>query len=129
MKPGFWVLCGAVSAFLSVALGAFAAHGLSTRLEPRLLEVFKTGAQYQMYHALALIGLGVWLAQLPSLTDSFGNAAGWLFALGSLVFSGSLYLLAVTGTRWLGAITPLGGVCFLCGWVCFGASAFRVWRG
>lgn len=103
----------AVSAFVSVAAGAFGAHALRQRLSSDLLTVFETAARYQMYHALALFAVawavGRWPA--PQLTW-----AGWLFVVGTVVFSGSLYALALSGIRVLGAVTPLGGVCFLAGW-------------
>lgn len=116
-----WILVGSVSAFLSVAFGAFGAHGLAEKLEPRMLQVFNTGAQYQMYHALALIGFGLWSSQHSGVS----GLPGWAFALGSILFSGSLYLLALTGVRVLGAITPIGGVLFLLGWLAFG---YGVWQ-
>src|SRR3954471_14981938 len=110
-----FALAGAVSAFIAVAAGAFGAHALRERLAPELLSVFETGARYQMYHALGLLAVawasGRWPGPLPVW-------AGWLFVIGTVLFSGSLYLLALTGVRWLGAITPLGGVAFLAGWAC-----------
>jgi uncharacterized membrane protein YgdD (TMEM256/DUF423 family) len=117
-----FALIGAVSAGLSVGLGAFGAHGLREKVEPRLLEVFETGAQYQMYHALALIGVAWvasrWPGKLPT-------AAGWLFVAGTLLFSGSLYAMTFTGVRALGAVTPFGGLCFLAGWACLAAVLLR----
>lgn len=104
---------GGIFAFLAVALGAFAAHGLEQRLEARYLEVFETGARYQMYHALALLGVGFTLARWPG---ALGTWAGWAFVAGILLFSGSLYILATTGVRAWGAVTPVGGVAFLVGW-------------
>ena len=109
---------------LAVALGAFAAHGLRSRLTPDLLANFETGARYQMYHALALLAVA-W-AVTHWTRSAFPSYAGWLFVVGTLLFSFSLYLLAVTGARWLGAITPLGGVAFVAGWVCLALAA---WRG
>src|SRR5579862_3692352 len=117
-----WVGIGALSGFLAVALGAFAAHGLSEKLEPRMLEVFRTGAQYEMYHALALVGVGLWMANHAGRA---ATAAAVCFAAGTVLFSGSLYALAVSGVRWIGAITPLGGLLFLAGWACLAVSAFR----
>ncbi len=113
---------GAWSAFLAVAAGAFGAHALRARLSPELLGVFETGARYQMYHALALLAVGWAVAQWPG---ALPRAAGWLFVLGTVLFSGSLYALALSGARWLGAITPLGGVALLAGWVCLALSAQR----
>jgi uncharacterized membrane protein YgdD (TMEM256/DUF423 family) len=106
---------GAVSAFASVAAGAFGAHALQARLTPEYLTVFETAARYQMYHALGLLVVAWAVTRWPG---SSAVAAGWLFLGGTVLFSGSLYGLALTGARWLGAITPLGGVAFLAGWVC-----------
>ncbi len=104
---------GAVSAALAVAAGAFAAHGLQQRLAPGPLDVFQTAARYQMYHALALLLVACVAGRWPA---RWVRVAGWLFVVGTLLFSGSLYALALTGARWLGALTPLGGVAFLAGW-------------
>jgi uncharacterized membrane protein YgdD (TMEM256/DUF423 family) len=106
---------GALLAFAGVGAGAFGAHALRARLPPDLLAVFETAVRYQMYHALGLIGVSLLLARWPSGQLSW---AGWLFVAGTAIFSGSLYLLALTGVRWWGAVTPLGGVCFLLGWLC-----------
>src|SRR5690349_19267076 len=111
---------GAVSAFLSVAAGAFGAHALRARLSTELLAIFETGARYQMYHALGLLAVAWALSRWPSAT---AQAAGWLFVAGTVLFSGSLYALALSGVRWLGAITPLGGVAFLAGWICLALAA------
>lgn len=115
----------ALSAFFGVGAGAFGAHGLRAQVAPHLLAVFETAVRYQMYHALALLAvawaLGRWPGRLP-------RAAGWLFVLGTLLFSGSLYLLVLTGTRGLGAITPLGGVAFLAGWACLVLAPWRAAR-
>ena len=105
---------GSASAFLAVAGGAFGAHALRRRLDETLLAVFETGIRYQMYHALALLAVA-WVM------DRWGGglvaASGWLFVVGTVIFSGSLYLLALTGQRMFGAVTPLGGVAFLAGWL------------
>ncbi|HEX5387480.1 MAG TPA: DUF423 domain-containing protein [Gemmatimonadales bacterium] len=119
--PTFFVL-GALSAFISVAAGAFGAHGLRGRLSADLLAVFETGARYQMYHALALLAVSWAATRWPG---SLVLWAGWLFVTGTVLFSGSLYLLALTGTRWLGAVTPLGGLAFLAGWLCLALAAAR----
>jgi len=121
MDRTFAVL-GAAFAFLAVALGAFAAHALQARLEPRYLEVFETGARYQMFHALALVVVGLLLARWPG---GMAIWAGWAFVVGILLFSGSLYLLAVTGVRGWGAVTPVGGVAFLVGWLLLAAHLLR----
>ena len=105
---------GALLAFLSVAFGAFAAHGLRRRLPAERLAHVHTGAQYQMYHGLAMILAAALPAGLGS--GAARAAAGWLFAAGAVLFSGSLYALALSGARRWGAVTPLGGLCFLAGW-------------
>jgi uncharacterized membrane protein YgdD (TMEM256/DUF423 family) len=110
---------GAVSGFISVAAGAFGAHALRSRLTPEYLGVFETAARYQMYHALALLAVA-WA--ITRGTGSTAHWAGWLFVIGTVLFSGSLYGLALTGIRWLGALTPLGGVAFLAGWLCLALS-------
>jgi len=116
------LVVGAVSAFVAVAAGAFGAHGLEGRIPSDLLEVWDTGARYQMVHALALVALAALAGRWPGAAWS---AAGWLFVAGTVLFSGSLYLLAATGTRWLGAITPFGGAAFLAGWVVVAVTGWR----
>jgi uncharacterized membrane protein YgdD (TMEM256/DUF423 family) len=116
---------GAVSAFVAVAAGAFGAHALRDRLSADLLAVWQTGATYQMYHALALLAVGLILGRFSVDGSPWLNGAGWLFLGGTVLFSGSLYVLALSGTTWLGAITPLGGVAFLLGWA---ALAIGVWQ-
>lgn len=111
-----FILLASINGFVAVSLGAFAAHILRDKLSPELLNTFQTGVQYQMYHALALFGIGFLSINYPAST--LLKSAGYLFVLGILLFSGSLYLLSITGIRWLGAITPLGGVCFLAAWGC-----------
>ena len=114
---------GAVFAAIAVALGAFGAHGLKDRLTQDMMDIYQTAVQYQFYHAFALILLGLMVAQRG---EGAGSAtAAWAFALGILFFSGSLYVLVLTGTKWLGAITPIGGVAFLVGWAMFAWAAFR----
>jgi uncharacterized membrane protein YgdD (TMEM256/DUF423 family) len=117
-----FIIIGAVSGGIGVAAGAFGAHALRARLEPRLLEVFETGARYQMYHAIAMLAAAWIVTRFPG---SLANASGWLFLAGTLLFSGSLYAMAFTGIRALGAITPLGGVCFIAGWGCLALAAMR----
>jgi uncharacterized membrane protein YgdD (TMEM256/DUF423 family) len=117
-----FAVAGALSAFLAVAIGAFAAHWLRARLAPDLLAVVETGARYQMYHALALVGVAWACSRWPVPAI---RAAGWLFLAGTVLFSGSLYVLALTGNHRLGAVTPLGGLCFLGGWL---ALALGLWR-
>lgn len=120
MVQVFFVV-GSLSAFVAVALGAFAAHGLRGRLSPDMLNTFEVGVRYQMCHALALLAVAWALTRWPG---SSASAAGWLFVAGTVLFSGSLYVLTLTGVRWLGAITPLGGVAFLLGWLALGWSAW-----
>ena len=108
-----WTI-GSISAFLGVAAGAFGAHALKTRVSPELLLVYETGVRYQLIHAIALLAVGLAATHRPS--GRWSIPVG-LFAAGTVLFSGSLYALALSGIRWLGAVTPLGGVCFLLGWL------------
>ena len=117
-----FVALGAISGFVAVAAGAFGAHGLKKHLAPDLLAVFETGARYQMYHALALVLIGYLGAARPS---NLLGGSGWCMVAGTVLFSGSLYVLALTGVRWLGAITPLGGLAFLGGWALLAVAALR----
>jgi uncharacterized membrane protein YgdD (TMEM256/DUF423 family) len=117
----FFVL-GSLFAFTGVALGAFAAHALKARIAPDLLVIFETGVRYQMYHALALLAVAWAVTRWPGRVT---NASGWLFVFGILIFSGSLYSLSLSGARWLGAVTPLGGVALLAGWLCLAWAAWR----
>lgn len=114
---------GALSAAVGVAAGAFAAHGLKARLTPDMLAAFETGARYQLFHALGLLA-AAWAAQRWGTDTAVWG--GWLLLAGTVLFSGSLYLLAVTGVRWLGIVTPFGGVAFIVGWVLLALAA---WRG
>lgn len=115
-------LSGGLFGGLAVVAGAFGTHGLRGRLAPELLSVFETAARYQMYHALALLAVAILLERRPS---PFLAGAGWCLGLGTVVFSGSLYLLAFTGATWWGAVTPLGGVLLIIGW---GLVAYGLWR-
>ena len=112
----------ALSAFISVAAGAFGAHSLAGVLPPDRLAVFETAARYQMYHALALLAVAWAVQQWPG---ALPRTAGWLFVAGTVLFSGSLYTLVLSGQRWLGAVTPLGGLAFLVGWGCLLLAALR----
>jgi uncharacterized membrane protein YgdD (TMEM256/DUF423 family) len=107
---------GAASAFIGVAAGAFGAHGLKGRVPETALATFEVGVRYQMYHALALIAVAWVIGRWPG---PHGLVAGWLFVAGTVIFSGSLYGLTLSGARWLGAVTPLGGLSFLAGWIYF----------
>jgi len=118
----FFFALGSVSAFIAVALGAFAAHGLKSRLDAAMLATFETGVRYQMYHALALLAVAWACTRWPGTAV---NASGWLFVAGTVLFSGSLYALSLTGIRWLGAITPVGGIAFLAGWLCLAWTAWK----
>ncbi|WP_409273929.1 DUF423 domain-containing protein [Pseudomonas sp. KCJK9111] len=109
--------------FTGVALGAFAAHGLKNRLSADYLAIFHTGVTYQLVHALALFGVALLAVHLPGRLVGW---AGYLFVLGIVLFSGSLYLLTLTGISKLGMITPIGGLCFLAGWLCLGLAAWRL---
>lgn len=109
--------------FTGVALGAFAAHGLKGRLSQEYLAIFQTGVQYQLIHALALLGVAVLTKALPGRLMAW---SGGLFALGILLFSGSLYALALAGIPRLGMVTPFGGLAFLAGWACLGLAAWRL---
>lgn len=113
----------AILAGLSVAAGAFASHALKERLTERALEIFETAARYQMYHALALFLVAVLLSRAESAPPTL-SAAGYAFIAGIAIFSGSLYALSLTGIKWLGAITPLGGAAFLVGWGCVAIAAW-----
>lgn len=109
-----FVLLGAGFSFLAVALGAFGAHLLKSRLAPDQLAIFEVGVRYQMYHSLALFAVAWGVSHFPAADLAL---AGWLFVAGIVLFSGSLYILGLSGAQWLGAITPVGGLCFLAGWL------------
>ena len=113
-SPALFGVLGAVFGFLGVAAGAFGAHALRDTLPPDRLQVFETGARYQLIHALALIAVALALDRAAS---GALTAAGWLFVLGQVIFAGSLYALALSGVRLWGAVTPLGGLCYLVGWI------------
>lgn len=112
------VALGALNAALAVVAGAFGAHALRSRLEPRMLEVFETGARYHLIHAVAMVVMGL-------LASRAAATSGWIFQAGIVLFSGSLYALALTGTKALGAITPLGGLCFIVGWLYLAYASLR----
>ncbi|MBW8348437.1 DUF423 domain-containing protein [Bacillus sp. IITD106] len=110
-----FIIIGAINAFLAVALGAFGAHGLEGKLEPKYLEVWKTGVTYQMFHALGLIAIGIIGRNIS--VSSLLSWSGWTMLIGIILFSGSLYILSTSGIKILGAITPFGGIAFLISWV------------
>lgn len=113
-----------LSAMTAVIFGAFGAHALKERLDDYSLGVFETAVQYHFYHSLALLAVGILALQLPA--HSLLKSSGWLFFLGIIVFSGSLYILSMTGVKWLGAITPLGGLAFIAGWACLAAFSWKL---
>lgn len=115
-----WFVIGAVAGGIGVALGAFGAHALKSMVDDRLLTVFETGVRYQMYHALALLAVGLAAQRWPG---AWTQTAGSMFVVGILIFSGSLYVMTFTGARWLGAITPIGGLAFILGWLALAAAA------
>jgi uncharacterized membrane protein YgdD (TMEM256/DUF423 family) len=123
VESTFFVL-GSLFGALGVALGAFGAHSLKRRLTAERLETFETGVRYHLVHSLALLGTALAAGRWPD--SGLPAFAGWLFLAGILLFSGSLYLLVSTGRRWLGAITPLGGLAFIGGWICLALAA---WNG
>ena len=118
-----FLILGSINAMLAVMLGAFGAHGLKKTLPVDLLTTFATGAQYHFYHALGLLAVGLLAMHLPASMPL--RLSGWLMLAGIIFFSGSLYLLAITGIRWLGAITPLGGVCFIISWVMIAVAVYK----
>ena len=117
-----WFATGSILCGLGVILGAFGAHGLRERLTPEMLVVFETGVRYLLIHGLGLLAIAWAVSRWP---DTYVNIAGYLFVAGILIFSGSLYVLAMTGIRWLGAITPLGGVCLIIGWGLLAVGVLR----
>lgn len=118
-----FLLLGSLNGFLAVALGAFAAHGLKSKLSEYSLGIFQTGVQYQMYHALALLAVAVLCKLFPNSASL--SWAGWLFFAGIIFFSGSLYALSLSNVKALGAITPIGGLLFLAGWFLLALQAWK----
>lgn len=118
-----FLFLGALACMLGVVLGAFGAHALRARLSPDMLAVYQTGVQYHVWHALGLLAIGLMIAHLPE--SPLLRAAGWALLFGIFVFSGSLYLLAITGLKWLGAITPIGGAAFIVGWALAALAVLR----
>ncbi|MBC7804669.1 MAG: DUF423 domain-containing protein [Akkermansiaceae bacterium] len=118
-----FLLLGAINAFVAVALGAFGAHELRNHVPIERIATWNTGAQYQMYHALGLILIAALYDRLPIKGQGLARTAGYLFAAGCVIFAGSLYALTLSGVKILGAITPIGGVCFLSGWVLLTVAA------
>ncbi len=119
-----FITLASLSGMLAVMFGAFGAHALRARLDDYAMGVFQTAVQYHFYHSLALLAVGIVALSQPQTV--LLKSSGWLFLIGILIFSGSLYLLAITGVRWLGAVTPLGGLAFIGGWACLAASAWKL---
>ena len=120
-----FMVTASILAGLSVAAGAFASHALKPQLSERAMEIFETGARYQMYHALALLFVGLALTQIE-IPSIWLRLAGFAFIVGVLLFSGSLYTLSLSGIKWLGAITPIGGAAFLLGWGCLAVATWKM---
>lgn len=120
----YFLLLAAINGFLAVGLGAFGSHGLKSRLSEHYLGVWQTAVQYHFYHALVLCVVGILWHRLAD--SGWLNASGYLFIVGILLFCGSLYGLALGGPRWLGPVTPIGGLCFLLGWLCLTVTALRL---
>lgn len=114
---------GCIAALLAVAAGAFGAHALRARIAPELMTVYRTGAEYHFYHALGLLLVGLAAFHLPE--SAYLSGAGWAMLAGIVLFSGSLYLLALTGLAWLGAVTPVGGAAFIAAWALFAAAVLK----
>jgi uncharacterized membrane protein YgdD (TMEM256/DUF423 family) len=118
-----FLLLGSTSALLAVLLGAFGAHALKNKISTDMLAIFQTGVQYHFYHALGLLAVGLVATQMPE--SAALKYSGWLMFAGILIFSGSLYLLSITGTRWLGAVTPIGGVAFIAAWALLAYAIYQ----
>jgi len=119
-----FITLASFSGLLAVAFGAFGAHALKNRLDDYAMGVFHTAVQYHFYHSLALLAVGVIALNYPHA--ALLRSSGWLFTLGIVVFSGSLYLLSFSGLRWLGAVTPIGGLAFIAGWACLAAASWKL---
>jgi uncharacterized membrane protein YgdD (TMEM256/DUF423 family) len=118
-----FVSMGSINAMVAVLLGAFGAHGLKSRLSADMMDIFQTAVQYHFYHALGLLAVGVVALQLPD--SGWLKASGWAMTAGILIFSGSLYLLSLTGIKWLGAITPIGGTAFIAAWILLAVAVLK----
>lgn len=119
-----FITLGALAGLLAVAFGAFGAHALRGRLDDYARDIFETAVQYHFYHSLALLAVGLLAVSVPD--SSLLRSGGWLFVIGLFLFSGSLYALSLTGVKWLGAITPLGGLAFIAGWGCVAAVGWKL---
>lgn len=118
-----FLLLGSINAMLAVVFGAFGAHALRSRIDEYLLKVFHTGVEYHFYHALGLILIGIIALNIPS--NAWMKSAGWMMFAGIILFSGSLYLLSILNLRWLGMITPIGGLLFILSWLCLTIAIFK----
>lgn len=118
-----FLIIAAISGLLAVMIGAFGAHGLKGRITTDLMAIFQTGVQYHFYHALALLLVGIMMLQFPQVT--LLKLSGWLLVAGMVIFSGSLYVMALTDIKWLGAITPIGGVAFIVGWLTMAIAIYN----
>lgn len=118
-----FLIVGAANAALVVILGAFGAHGLRLRLTPEMMAIYQTGVQYHVFHSLGLLAVGLTLTQFPK--SMLLKSSGWLMLAGIVIFSGSLYVLSTTGWKWLGLVTPLGGVSFLAAWALFAVALVK----
>jgi uncharacterized membrane protein YgdD (TMEM256/DUF423 family) len=122
----FWISIAGVFGAVAVIMGAFAAHGLQGRVEDKALEWVRTGAHYQIVHALALLGWAIWVQMRVRTGGALaGDLPGWAFTIGTIIFSGTLYAMALGGPRWLGAITPIGGTLLIAAWIIFAVQATR----
>jgi uncharacterized membrane protein YgdD (TMEM256/DUF423 family) len=119
-----FITLASLSGMLAVVLGAFGAHALKGKLDEYAMGIFETAVQYHFYHSFALLAVGAIALNQPQTVML--KSSGWLFLLGILVFSGSLYLLSITGVRWLGAVTPLGGLALIGGWACLAATGWKL---
>ena len=117
-------LTGIFLGALAIILGAFGAHGLEEKLDADAIQTFETGVKYQMYHALALMLVAILISRFPN--SILLTVAGYAFVAGIFIFSGSLYALTLTGIKWLGAITPIGGLAFIIGWLCLALATWRI---
>lgn len=124
-KANYWIMSGAISGFLAVALGAFGAHALASRVEESLLEVYRTGVLYHLVHSVVILACGLLLLYKD---DKRLRWAATYFLAGIVLFSGSLYIMTVTGARWLGAVTPFGGIAFLSGWTQLAVTGWKLSR-
>ena len=119
-----FITLASLSGMFAVALGAFGAHALRGKLDDYARGVFETAVQYHFYHSLALLAVGILCLSQPQ--TALLKSSGWLFLLGILIFSGSLYVLSISGIKWLGAVTPLGGLAFIAGWACLAATGWKL---